>query len=362
MRTKGIGFLILGAIILLGLAWKMFLGESWGPPSPVKLKGLVGSEKLGFLEDEQVQKVLRTRYGCVLDYNKAGSIEMIREDPAKYDFFFPSSQVALEIYKSLGKPLVKDATIFNSPIVLYSWDIVAEALEKSAILQRQGGVLYAADMGRLVKLVLERAKWTDIGLPSLYGNIAIIPTDPLKSNSGNQFAGLVASILNGGELVDEQAVGKVLPQVNRLFGRVGYMEHSTGVLFEQFLRTGIGAHPIIVGYENQLIEFGLQNKDIWEVVKGKVRILYPVPTVWSSHIIIATNAKAASLIKALEDPEVQRIAWTRHGFRTGLAGVRNDPKVLTVAGIPERIEKVIPMPSPAVMERIIAALQTRSNP
>jgi hypothetical protein len=359
MKTKLIGFSILGAIVLLGLAWKFFLGDALGPSAPVKLKGLVGSEKLGFLEDEGVQKILKNRYGLVLDYNKAGSIEMIREDPAKYDFFFPSSQVALELYKSLGKPLVKDATIFNSPIVLYSWDIVAEALEKSGILRRQEGIFYVTDMGRLITLVLDRAKWSDIGLPSLYGSVAVIPTDPLKSNSGNQFAGLLASILNRGELVDEQTLAGSLPRVKKFFGRVGYMEHSTGVLFEQFLRTGIGAHPIIVGYENQLIEFGLQNKDTWEAVKAKLRILYPVPTVWSSHIIIATNAKAAGLIKALEDREIQKIAWTQHGFRTGLVGVRNDPKVLNWVGIPERIEQVIPMPSPAVMERIIAELQSR---
>ena len=47
--------------------------------------------------------------------------------------------------------------------------------------------------------------------------------------------------------------------------------------------------------------------------------------------------KANILIEALQDEEIQKIVWEQHGFRSGLAGVQNDPKVLNIAGIPESI-------------------------
>ena len=78
---------------------------------------------------------------------------------------------------------------------------------------------------------------------------------------------------------------------------------------------------------------------------------------WSSHPLIIVQEDANDLLQALQDEEIQKIAWEQHGFRSGLAGVQNDPKVLDIAGIPEEITYVIPMPSPQVMDRIIAALE-----
>ena len=57
------------------------------------------------------------------------------------------------------------------------------------------------------------------------------------------------------------------------------------------------------------------------------------------------------------DAELQKLAWERHGFRSGLLGTQNDPKVLKVAGLPATIDAVMPMPHATGMERILAALQ-----
>jgi hypothetical protein len=357
-KRKLLGIAILGLIVLAGVGWKFFFGGASTPRgTQIILKGLVGSEKVGFLEDEEVKKILNSRYGITLDFNKAGSLEMVREEPV-YDFLFPSSQVAVEFYKAKGKPVVKDAVLFNSPIVFYSWEPVVVALERNGIVQHMNGIYYIIDMPKLVKLIAARKKWRDIGLPELYGYVGIISTDPLKSNSGNQFAALLAGILNNGEVIDGQSLKKVIPQVKDFFSRLGYLEHSSGVLFEQYLRMGVGSHPLIVGYENQIVEFAVLNKDAWEVVKKRLRILYPVPTVWSSHTVIAVNTKASGLISALEDRDIQRVAWERHGFRTGIIGGKNDVKVLGIVGMPERIDQVLPMPSPPVMQSLMDVLQS----
>ncbi len=220
-KRKILGFAIFITIVILGIVWKFFISDA--PSSPhgqrAVLKGLVGGEKVGLLEDEEVKKILQKKYGITLDFNKAGSMEMVMEEP-KYDFLFPSSQVAVELYKSRGKPVVKDAVLFNSPIVFYSWDAVVVALQKIGVVKNVGGIYYIIDMPKFVKLVTERKKWRDIGLPELYGHIGIVSTDPLKSNSGNQFAGLLANILNDGEVVDDQSVRKVIPQVKDFFSRL----------------------------------------------------------------------------------------------------------------------------------------------
>jgi len=50
-----------------------------------------------------------------------------------------------------------------------------------------------------------------------------------------------------------------------------------------------------------------------------VRILYPEPTIYADHPILALDANAVKLIEAMKDPDIQKIAWQRYGFRSGVA-------------------------------------------
>jgi hypothetical protein len=61
------------------------------------------------------------------------------------DYLFPSSQTALDLYKKeLGSPR-KSEIIFNTPIVLYSYKLVADAFADEGLLTVQDGV-YTMDM------------------------------------------------------------------------------------------------------------------------------------------------------------------------------------------------------------------------
>ena len=353
MKSKVLGIVILALIIAGGVAYKL-----WGTGTRViEIKGLIGGEKLAFLENPNVQNILLKKYGLRLNVNKAGSIEMAQQAPAAdIDFLWPSSEVALELYKMKNFPLKKSEIIFNSPIVLYTWDMIAQAFEQKGFLEQEGNSFFIKDMKPLLDMVGAGTPWSNIGINQLFGKMAITTTDPEKSSSGNAFAGLVANILNG-DVVDTNSIHNVLPAVKNMFARLGYMPPSSQDLFQQYLTKGIGDKPIIVGYESQAVEFTLQNKQLWPKVKNKIRILYPKPTVWSSHPLIIVKDRAEPLMLAMQDPELQKIAWEQHGFRTGLAGIQNDPKVLDVAGIPENITFVMPMPSPQVMEIIMNALK-----
>jgi hypothetical protein len=111
-----------------------------------------------------------------------------------------------------------------------------------------------------------------------------------------------------------------------------------------------------VGYENQLVEFVLANPRSRNDILNSVCILYPLPTVWSSHPVIALTDKGERLIEALNDGEIQDLAWRMHGFRTGLMGVTQDPAALGVPNMASSIDSVIPLPTAAAMVRIVETL------
>ncbi|MGN1119499.1 MAG: hypothetical protein ACI4Q4_04020, partial [Oscillospiraceae bacterium] len=134
----------------------------------------------------------------------------------------------------------------------------------------------------------------------------------------------------------------------------GYMETSSSDLFNQFLRMGVGAKPIIAGYESQLLEYAAENPEDFDKIKDDVVVIYPSPTVWSTHIYIALDDAGKSGIEALTDPQVQRLAWEKHGFRT--SGYTSGSGETAVSGIPDTITAVMNMPGYNVMKRIIDEL------
>ena len=54
---------------------------------------------------------------------------------------------------------------------------------------------------------------------------------------------------------------------------------------------------------------------------------------------------------------IQRLAWERHGFRSGLIGAQNDPAVLQVVGVPRTsVQTAQPIPRAGVMDTIVRGL------
>ena len=350
MKTKFIGLGILAAVILVAVAYTFINNSS----KVTEISGYVGGEKIGLLEDEAVQDILRDKYKLTIDYAKAGSIDMITADAAGRNFLFPSNQTALELYKQVNGDPVKSEIVLNTPIVLYTRGAVAQAMVDNGIASASDGVYYV-DMVKLTEAIESGKAWSEIGLLQLYGSITVGTTDPTKSNSGNMFAGLLANTLCGG-VADENNLDEILPRLQNIFRKLGYMESSSSDLFDQFLKTGMGAKPLIAGYENQLLEFAVENPETWEQIKEDIIMLYPTPTVWSSHVFIALDEAGAAGIDALLDEDIQRIAWEKHGFRTGVYGAPADAEHFDVPGIAKEITQVAPMPDANTMDRIIKAL------
>lgn len=362
-RAFGLGLLGVSAAATAAVIYgrsnplvKGYLGEA------TRLFGFIGGEKERFIEDPQVVAVLRHRAAITLDARRAGSIEMTRE-PALLDqkpqFLWPSSSVLVDLARESGVKILRDQVILNSPIVVYSWDKIAQGLAAAGLARADGPQRYRLDLAKVLEAVLANKSWSDLGVPDLYGRARMLSTDPNRSNSGFMFAGLAANLL-AGEVVTGASLPQVEDKVAAIFAHMGYKPSSSGKMFEDYLAGGPGAQPLIIGYENQLVEWVLEDEARWHRLEtaapSKPVILYPEPTVFSAHPLIAVVPEAEMLIDVLMTPEVQQIAWSRHGFR-GPLGTAGEPENAIVKNyILPQVNQVVPMPDIRTMLALIARL------
>lgn len=364
-----VGLVLAAALTIVGV--KHFSAPD--PTNPVAMaaskpyitvRGYYGGEKEEFLQDPEVKDILANDYHITINASKAGSVEMVQSIAltAQDDFLWPSSQVSLAIYKERGGTVAGSDNIFNSPMVIYTWVDLIDPLTKAGVVQKRGDVYYVSDMPKLVAMIAAGKRWSepDIGFKALgdKARISLRTSDPRKSNSGFILAGLLASVMNGGDIPDDTTISGLTPKLNTFFVRLGFMEQSSKDLFQGYLTQGMGSRPMIAGYESQLVEYVLQHPADKDAINQTSRVLYPEPTVWSSHPFIARDANGKRLMEALKDPRIQEIAWKKHGFRSGLPNIVNDPKAIAVTGMPARIGAVVDMPSPKVMETILNSLDS----
>src|SRR5262249_40381928 len=147
-----------------------------------------------------VRDVLQSRFGLVLDARRAGSLEMVRERELidqHPQFLWPSSSILVEVARGSGLRISRDQIILTSPIVLYSWDRIADGLVRSGYAESAGGPRYTLDLLKLLKAIVSGESWAALGSPEMFGRARVVSTDPNKSNSGFTFAGLTASLLCG---------------------------------------------------------------------------------------------------------------------------------------------------------------------
>ena len=214
---------------------------------------------------------------------------------------------------------------------------VTDALIKAGIVKLENGAYYIVETRKLIELMDVGTSWGKLGLDQLHGKILAYSTDPGMSSSGQLFSALLADSLTGVDVSDAKKLNAALPVVKRFFDKQGLMRESSKDLFEEFLSRGMGTKQLVIGYEAQLVEYNIENPQAMASRQNAVRTLYPRPTVWSAHPLIALTGNAKRLIAALKDPQIQSIAWRKHGFRSA-TGATNDPKIAGVPGIPATID------------------------
>ncbi len=367
----GIGILIILILIIIGIKY-LKQNEETSVENLTKVFIATGGGKENFISDEDVVNIMQKKYGLNVIYDnwsngKLIKNPLIREDGTEYDVMFASDQRFYDYYKlapdsskgeAARKTVLKGGLTLNTPIVIYSWDTVVDALIKENIVTEKAGVYYITDMNKLISYILEGKKWSDIGVDMLYGSINIDSTDPVTSSPGATYYGLLLSIMCGGNVTEEAAEAN-LPKLKEFYIKSGYMNNTPADLFELYLKTGVGGKPMIVDYEKSVIDFANSNPDGWNQVKDKIRILYPTPTIWNSHCIATFTEEGNKYYEAYEDKEIQQIAWSKYGFRTGVTGGNYDVSQVNVNGIPQSIDSTVTSLKMNMYERLIEYLGTK---
>ena len=231
-----------------------------------------GGGKEDFLNDEQVKKILTEKYNLnvVFDTWSNGKTivkPLIRESVnlgnqdivnrmsngeeftinspgvTKYDALFTSDQRFFDYYKLSPDKQAGESDRYtvqgggltlNTPIVIYSWKEVVDALIAQNVVTQTDGVYYITDMPKLINYILTGKKWSDIGLKNLYGTINIASTDPVSSSPGATYYGLLLSILSENQVTNANVL-IYLPKLREFYIKSGYMNNTPADLFERYL-------------------------------------------------------------------------------------------------------------------------------
>lgn len=359
MKNKqivGIGIFVLLVLVIISI--KFYSDKKADNGTTVKdLKTVTvatGGGKEDFIADEDVNKILRERYGLNVVYDSWSNGKLVlnplvRENGDKYDLMFCSDQRFYDYYKLAPNKEKNEADRYtvldggltlNTPIVIYSWAEVVDAFIKDGIVTEKEGTYYITDMNKLLTYILEGKKWSDIGLDMLYGSINIASTDPVTSSPGATYYGLLLSIMCGGNVTDT-SMQENLPKLKEFYEKSGYMNNTPADLFERYLKTGLGGEPMIVDYEKSIVEFANENPDGFNQVKDNIRVLYPEPTIWNSHCVATFTEAGNEYYKAIQDKDISQIAWEKYGFRTGVTGGNYNVDSLGIKGIPSNIRSTV---------------------
>src|SRR5262249_43769641 len=148
-----------------------------------------------------------------------------------------------------------------------------------------------------------------------------------RSNSGFMFAGLVLNLF-AGRVATMDDLDKAGAQAEAIFAGMGLKSSSSGKLFDSYLAGGVGADPLVVGYAIQLVEWVNPSPSRWQKIAGstaaKPVILYPKPTAYSAHPLITIDPLSDRLLEVLLMPDLQNLAWTKHGFRGPLGALAGE--------------------------------------
>jgi len=318
--------------------------------------GLIGSEKEAFFADPDVKAAL-ARQHLAVSVEKAGSRAIAHSFNRQDDFGFPSGAPAAAELKAIARA-PETFTPFYTPIVIASWRPIARILEANHIVTERDNDYYITDLPALLKLMQQHARWKDLADSAAFATnkaVLINSTDVRTSNSAAMYLALTSYVANGQSVVQSQAeADAVLPLMAELFLRQGFQESSSAAPFEDYLALGMGKTPLLVAYESQIVAFWLAHP---EREHGDMVMLYPVPTVFSKHVLVPYNEKGRRLGQALErDPKLQELAH-QYGFRTG--GSIKGPEVWEKHGIhtPPVIVDVIDPPTHEWLEKMIIGIE-----
>ncbi|MBL1079345.1 hypothetical protein JK358_33565 [Nocardia sp. 2] len=333
------------AVVAIAVGVVVIRDSNKAPAAATRLTCLGGSEKSSLMADSEIQGILRDKYSLEVNFDKRGSYDLVQIPTdqlrsQKVDCLWPSSASARSVFESTHNtddfPGYRAESVLESPEVIYAGTAATDALLRAGIVVQRENSYYIVDFKRLLlDYVLPKQKWESLNAQNLAGPIRITSTDPKSSNSGFTLAQLELTIVASSDVYQPPTVTEAktgLPTVRGLYDAQGLQPDSSDGGFREWLIQG--ASTLYAGYENQILQqltAYQDNPSATEALLNGTRLLYPDPTIFNSNPILTLTQAAQPLITALQDPEIQQIAWKRYGFRSatqlGSANAADFPRI-----------------------------------
>ena len=360
MNLKRLVGPVLIVVLVIGVGAALFVSvrEQFSSRRVVTVTGLIGSEKEDFFKDPRVADALRKR-GLEVQIQKAGSRQIATSfDLQEYDFAFPAGVPAAEKMRR-EQSISKHYNPFFTPMAIASWKPIAQLLEANSIAHDQGGY-YTLDMERYLQLVKDDRRWIDLENNTRYPvnkSILISSTDIRQSNSAAMYLGLSSFVANGNNVVQSQAeISELMPLMEDLFLKQGYVEYSSQAPFNDYLIMGMGKAPMVMIYEAQFL-YQAATPD--SSLMPDMVLMYPEPTIFSKHILIPLSEGGERLGELLQDdPELKRLA-IEHGFRNDDVAYFQEFSKRHQLAVPDAIVNVVEPPSYEVLEQMIQLIEQK---
>lgn len=375
MRLPSIRFLIgLATVIVVCIAavvlWTTLRPDDEPGAAPdTTLSCLGGSEKNELMADAGVKRILHDKYRLTIDFQPMGSYEQVQLSTGdlqgrEIDCLWPSSASAQSVFEAQHRGAFADyraENVLQSPEVIYAGPRGTDALLAKGIVEQRDKRYNIVDMkSLLLDHVAKKRTWESIGATGLRGPIAVSSTDPARSNSGFVLAQLELNILATEDVFSAPNLAqarKALPAMRVLYDAQGLQARSSDAGFREWLtQGGEFKSPLYAGYENQLIQQVVLAGDNSAGILRNVRVLYPDPTIYSDHPVLALTTDAARFIEAMKDPEIQSIAWKSYGFRSAVQVGFNDIADFKTINLAEQV-RTTPPPAADVTLALLSCMK-----
>lgn len=363
-RVLGFG---LAALLAIMVAGAVYLGTQGGGSAGIgggkttTIKAVIGSEKKPFFEDEQVKKRFE-ELGYTVHIDTAGSREIAQQDLSGYDLAFPASAPAAEHIKRTKKEAKKTFTPFFSPMIVATWEPIVELLKPAGVVTETNGTLNF-DVQKYLELIKADTRWTALPNNTTYPAnklVLVSTTDVRRSNSAAMYQAVVSYVANGNQVVSNTGqVDTVIDDVTKTFLAQGYVENTSAGPFGNYLSLGMGQVPMVWAYESQFLGRQIAKDGS---IGDTMRVLYPSPSVNSSHTVVSLTDNGSKIGELLSQDEELAKAAARFGFRPTKPGVFQT--VLKDAGIPvpPQMVNVIDPPAAEMAEEMIGRIEKKYAP
>ena len=330
--------------------------EAAAVASSPPLTGLIALDVEPFFADPRVKKILADKRLSVA-VTRVGSREMASmvQPGATADFLVPSGVVAAnQIAEAARKAkiAVAPSSPFYTPLVIASWQPIAQILVANGMAKPLGDRTFGVDTAKLTDAMLAKKRWKDLKGAEGYDvsrGVLVSTTDVRRSNSAAMYLALTSYAKNGDVLTDRATAEPLTRQLAELFKRQGYQENYVNGNFDDYVAIGIGKTPMAFIYEYQLVSYALAKKG----VAADMVLMYPLPTIVNKFVFIATNERSRALASLLaNDPELQKIG-VEYGFRTADTQAFMQAVKPSGLAVEERVTQVIDPPAFDLMAEMI---------